>query len=80
MDVLFVESLYSCKNVCEQYEFKFPGGTSPYMRGAKRCTFCQIYLDVPKEVFNCPCCHFRLRKTPRCSKLKNKFIGKKRVG
>lgn len=56
-----------CKGICVRYKFSRIGSVRQiYSNGGSRCQVCEIF--VKWEGFTCPCCGYRLRKTPRSKK------------
>ena len=61
----------TCKGICIRYKTgKNPDG-SIYGNGIGRCSVCEIFIKHDTDF--CPCCGFRLRKTPRGKKYKAKL-------
>jgi hypothetical protein len=52
-----------CKGICSVYKATSSEGKDRYIKGQKRCSDCEIFLDC--NDLNCPCCGQRLRCKPR---------------
>lgn len=62
----------SCKNKCEEFKAKKPlAKIRRYSLGQKYCNTCMIFLEW--DGLYCPCCHYRLRESPRNSKVKQAY-------
>ena len=57
-----------CKGVCDRYKAKKPTGIGRYVSGQSRCQICEIFMKY--DGLNCPCCNYKLRKTPRNKRYK----------
>lgn len=45
----------ACRGICERYRSE----KSRYAEGAKRCSYCEVYMFC--EPIHCPCCGTQLR-------------------
>ena len=52
-----------CKGICFPYKASSSEGKFRYLKGQKRCSECEIFLDCNN--LRCPCCGQRLRTKPR---------------
>ncbi|WP_420545275.1 hypothetical protein [Nitrosopumilus sp.] len=61
-----------CNGICHRYKVTKGRNTdSWYRQGAKRCTFCDVYMGW--EGLWCPCCRHRLRSRPKASQYRQKY-------
>ena len=56
----------SCKGVCINYKHTSIHNGMKYSSGIKRCTECQIFMDI--QEIRCPCCRTKLRTKARNKK------------
>ena len=62
----------ACNGICDRHKpFNPPRMGSRYKLGYKRCTVCDIFLEV--EGYRCPCCHTILRTHYRQSEYKRRY-------
>ena len=62
----------SCKGICIRHRAQRPSSSfGRYAIGQKRCQVCSIFLRW--DGLWCPCCGYRVRTRPRCSKYKQKL-------
>jgi len=61
----------TCSRICVKYKALKPVNIGRYTSGQKRCNSCNIFIFW--DGIWCPCCHDRLRLTPRSSKYKQKY-------
>jgi predicted amidophosphoribosyltransferase len=62
----------SCKGICIRHRAQRPSGSfGRYATGQKRCQVCSIFLRW--DGLWCPCCGYKVRTRPRCSKYKQKL-------
>jgi predicted amidophosphoribosyltransferase len=52
-----------CKGICFLYKASSSEGKFRYLKGQKRCSDCEIFLDWAHP--HCPCCGQKLRTKPR---------------
>jgi len=64
----------NCKGICTREEYHCPQKNA-YVLGFKRCSGCQIFVNM--EGPYCKCCGGRLRNYPRKTSLKRLFRNKK---
>jgi len=57
-----------CKGICINYKHTALHNGIKYESGLKRCTECQIFMNV--EGIRCPCCSVKLRTKSRNKKRK----------
>jgi hypothetical protein len=66
-----------CKGICKKFRVKRSHGRHHYLQGQKRCQYCSVYVET--NLNKCPCCHLRLRLSPRATKNKHSFLSKMQV-
>ena len=67
-----------CNGICNRYKAKKLIGVGRYQSGQFRCQGCEIYLYWKGNC--CPCCHMKLRKTPRALKYKKVLRHQREAG
>ena len=55
-----------CKGYCKKFKGKSMMNGLRYENGQKRCTLCNMFLNVTGR--KCPCCSTQLRTKPRTKK------------
>jgi len=58
--------ILGCKGICSVHKASTSRGKFRYLKGQKRCSECEIFLDW--NHLHCPCCGQRLRTRPRTLK------------
>lgn len=67
----------TCKGICIRYKAVKPYSSPRYALGQKRCQVCEMFIAW--DGLWCPCCHFKLRTTPRYLKYKEKLRSMKKA-
>ena len=62
----------ACKGICSLYKASRSKDKFYYLKGRKRCTECEVFLNYTKV--HCPCCGSKLRTKPRNIKAKERNI------
>nr|AIF00661.1 hypothetical protein [uncultured marine thaumarchaeote KM3_136_D12]AIF12589.1 hypothetical protein [uncultured marine thaumarchaeote KM3_56_C06] len=60
----------ACNGICVNYKSTSLHMGLKYSSGVKRCTECQVFMDVDST--RCPCCNTKLRTRSRNKKLRGK--------
>ncbi len=81
-----MEQKRTCKGTCKKFRVTKPAGAGRYESGQGRCQTCDVWLDYrgchvkdgsPARMGSvgwfCNCCNFRVRRTPRNKKYKEKL-------
>ncbi len=53
----------SCKGLCNRLDSKSFGNNHKYENGYKRCSFCNVFMEITS--LRCPCCALKLRTKSR---------------
>ncbi len=61
-----------CKGICIRYRAIKVFGQLRYGIGQKRCSMCSMFIWW--DGMWCPCCHYRLRTSPRSGKARKLMI------
>ena len=65
-----------CTGICENLRARTkPIERSHYLSGQKRCQTCGVFIYTTEVM--CPCCHFKLRISPRDARSKRMFLDHK---
>lgn len=52
------------RKICLEYKVWERGGKKNYRPGVKYCAVCGLFMQLPKEMIDCPCCSTKLRLSP----------------
>lgn len=61
-----------CVGKCNEFQVSKPQHGKRYEVGQKRCQMCERW--VMYEGIWCPCCHHRLRTSPKCKRSEKSVV------